>query len=168
MSATYGAPRTPRDYLESRVTTASPADLQQMLLDGAVRFARQAKAVWDDETKSVEVYQLLSRVLDILETLTAGVTASTDPIAEQLEEQYAFLYREFAVVHLDRDQAKFEKALELLEYERDTWRMGCERAKGSPAEPAPPAAPQPAASPPRTPIAPVELPPIEGGFSVQA
>ncbi|MBX3432740.1 MAG: flagellar protein FliS [Pirellulales bacterium] len=158
-------------YLESRVTTASSADLQLMLLDGALRFARKAQSSWDDPAHAGEVHQLLLRVVDVMEAATMGVAESTDPIAQRLEEQYAFLFREFAAVSMGYDRAQFDRAVELLAFERETWRLACEKARGTSAESAgaEPAAPSVVEAPPRRrPLAPpIDAPLPSGGFSMQ-
>ena len=169
MKNAYSSPRTSSDYLESRVSTASSADLQLMLLDGAVRFGRKAEAIWDDESQTGEVHQLLTRVVDVLEALTMGVAESTDPIAEKLEEQYVFVLKEFAFVLLERDRARFDRAMKLLCFERETWQMGCERAKNG-GQPAPTTerTDQASSAPRRTQVAPIDVPLPGSGFSVQA
>lgn len=171
MNSPHNLARQPGDYLEARISNASPADLQQMLLDGAVRFARKAEAIWDDDQQTGDLHLLLTRIMDTLEAITMGVAESTDPVAEQLEEQYAFLFREFAAISLDRDRARFDRAVKLLAFERETWQLGMQQARGGAAPAATPESPRKsgtAPAPTRRPALPIDLPMPGSGFSMQA
>lgn len=146
-------------YLENRVRTASQPQLHLMLIEGALRFGLQAKNLWDDPAESIQVDQFLDRTTDIVEELVHSTSSCKTEVSNQLEEQYAFLYRELAICRLHRDLAKLESCLKLLEYQRETWRMACERlesqSSGAPAAPA-------SVPMPHLPFA------SAGGFSVEA
>lgn len=128
-------------YLRTQVLTASPEKLRLMLLDGALRFAQQAAdgmAVKDYEATYNGITQARAIVLE----LATSIRADVDPeLAERVQSVYMFLYRELVDASLTRDQARLQKAIELLEYERETWSMlmdkvAAERA-ANPASPIP-------------------------------
>lgn len=124
-------------YLESKILTASQPRLHLMLLEGALRFGQQAKQTWNDYEAFAESDQYLNRMMDIVEELAMGMSAGDGEISQQLEEQYAFLYRELAASRINRDLQKFDDCLKLLEIHRETWKMACEKVASEPAAPAP-------------------------------
>ena len=118
-------------YLDARVTTASQPELQLMLLDGALRFGRQAEQLWNEPEQGGEVERLLGRALDIVEALVQGVTGRETEISKRLEEEYAFAFRQLAFAQLNRDLAALESALRLLAMERETWKLAVENLRNS-------------------------------------
>ena len=113
-------------YLESKVLTASQPQLHLMLLEGAVRFGQKAVSLWGDEPESASLDALVDRMVNIVEELSNSTTGRDNEISVQLEEEYAFLYRELTASRMNSDLPKFEKCLEILSYQRDTWKQACE------------------------------------------
>jgi flagellar protein FliS len=124
----YAAPAS-RGYLDARVTTASQPELQIMLIDGAMRFGRQALEAGSDANKSVETDQPLRRLVDIVEELVRSATLGDAPESRRLQEEYAFILRQVALCVLEFDAAKLESALTLLAYQRETWKLACEKVR---------------------------------------
>ena len=119
-------------YLESKVLTASQPRLHLMLLEGALQFGQQAKQRWNDDEAFAETEQLLSRMMDIVEELTLGTAARGSEISKQLVEQYAFVYRELTASRINRDLQKLDECLKLLEFQRKTWKLACEKLAADP------------------------------------
>lgn len=117
---------TRSQYLEGKVLTASQSRLHLMLLEGALRFGQQARNQWDDQDKRAEVEALLTRTIDIVEELCMGAAAGKLDISKQLEEQYAFLFRELMAARINHDLEKLDASLRLLEFERETWKLACD------------------------------------------
>ena len=113
-------------YLESKVLTASQPQLHLMLLDGAIRFGRNAKEMWVDGADFHEVDHKLARTADIVDELAHGTASSDKAISKQLEEQYAFVYRELAACRINQDPQRLDSCLELLSFQRETWKLACE------------------------------------------
>ncbi len=137
-------------YLRTQVLTASPEKLRLMLLDGALRFTRQAADGM--ATKDYEAtYNGITQARAIVLELATSIRADVDPeLAERVQSVYMFLYRELVDASLTRDQARLQKAIELLEYERETWSMLMDKVAAERA--AHPAAPIPMhANPDETP-----------------
>ena len=144
-------------YLESKVLTASQPQLHLMMLEGAVRFGQKAVELWGEDDQALALEELLGRLMDIVEELTLCTSGQKHEISQQLEEQYAFIYRELASSRVNQDLPQFERCLELLDYQRETWRKVCEQLEASPS-----------AMPPLG--TPVDLspPPTESSFSLDA
>ncbi len=113
-------------YLESKVLTASQPQLHMMLLEGALRFGRNAKEMWTDGADFHEVDQELERTADLIDELTHGAASADTEISQQLEEQYAFMYRELAACRINQDPQRLDTCLQLLTFQRETWRLACE------------------------------------------
>ncbi len=114
-------------YLESKVLTAPPQRLHLMLIEGAIRFGRQAEqslASGDSLAASAP----LMRAIDIVGELLAAVRQQKNELNARLTELYWFLFRRFSEAKIHADAAKLGEALQLLEYERETWQLACEKA----------------------------------------
>jgi flagellar protein FliS len=142
-------PGGPSRYLDARVMTASQPELQLMLLDGALRFARQAQQLWVDDDQRAACDQLLERTLDIVEELVRSAVLGKTEQSKRLEEEYAFAFRQLTLAQLNHDMAPLEAAIKLLAFQRETWKLACERIKAE------------SARTNRTPIA-----PLSGAFGV--
>lgn len=134
MTQRYNIPQ-PNRYLDTRVSTASQAELPLMMLDGALRFGRQARQFWDQPAHQAEIDRLLGRASDVVEELIRGVSSASTEISSRLCDEYAFAFRRLVAAKFDRDVSALDQALELLAYHRETWRMVCDNLKPQPAAP---------------------------------
>lgn len=130
-------------YMESKVLTASQPQLHLMLLEGAVRFGQKAIELWDDQAQAAAVDSFIERLMDITEELSRSTTGRDNEISLRLEEEYAYLYRELASCRMNQDRSALQKCLELLNYQRDTWRMACEQLENVEETPMPKSGPAP-------------------------
>lgn len=130
-------------YLRSKVMSASPEELRLMLLDGALRFASQARHGLVEKDPEA-AFAGFTQCRDIVLELLTSVRAEHDPqLAERVRALYSFMYSELVTASLDRDVPRLDKTIALLQYERDTWvmlmdQLARERATTEP-KPAPPA-----------------------------
>jgi flagellar protein FliS len=123
-------------YLRTRVMSASPEELRLLLLEGAVRFARQgADGLL---TKNYEqVFTGLSQARDIVIELLTTIRADVNPeLAANVKSLYVFIYQQLVEGSHEKDVTKINKAVELLEYEVETWKLlmqqlAQEKAKGA-------------------------------------
>jgi flagellar protein FliS len=113
-------------YLESKVLTATPQRLHLLLIEGAIRFARQAE---DALRRGDEVAAAmpLVRVLDILGEMLACVRENKSELTLKIAELYLFLFRQVSKAKINADAAPLADALRLLEFERQTWQQLCEK-----------------------------------------
>jgi flagellar protein FliS len=115
------------EYLTAQVMTATPQKLHLMLIDGAIRFAQQAKQVWEDEARRQLRDEALTRCVKISGEMLASMRGSNLPGKTQLTAVYAWLFRTFTEAKILSSREKVDEALELLAVERETWRQVCEK-----------------------------------------
>ena len=113
-------------YLESKVLTAAPHRLHLMLIEGAIRFGRQAEGLLHRGETAAAAAPLL-RVVDIVGEMLAAVRGRNTDINKKLVDLYWYLFRRASEAKLNSDGNKLAEALRLLEFERQTWLAVCER-----------------------------------------
>lgn len=154
------------EYLVTQVMTATPQKLQLMLIDAAIRSARQAQDHWQHE-RDEEAGECLLKSQQIVTQLIAGLDSSKQPeLVRQVAGIYMFIFRALVFAHLRHDVEQLNEALQILESERETWKQVCEQnpealakpqeeapaeTAGLPAVSAPPAATSPANAPSHSP-----------------
>src|SRR5687768_4718761 len=118
---------TPHDaYLETQVMTATPQRLRLMLIEGAIRLARQTAEYWRVE-RNEEALESLIRCRAIISELIAGVKADQSPLARRVVSVYLFLFTTLTEAQLTRDAAKLESAIRVLSEDRQTWSQVCQQ-----------------------------------------
>ncbi|MEX2317329.1 MAG: flagellar export chaperone FliS [Pirellulales bacterium] len=114
-------------YLESKILTATPQRLHLMLIEGAIRFGRQAETLLCRGDTAAASAPLL-RAIDVVGEMLAGVRQQKSDVNTRLAELYWFLFRRLSEAKINSDAGKLAEAIKLLEYERATWQMVCEKA----------------------------------------
>lgn len=108
-------------YLRTRVLTASPEELRLLLIEGAIRFARQGRdglARKDFEAS----FAGLSSCRDIIVELITTMRPEVDPdLCDRLHGLYTFMYNELVEASFQRDPNRVDTVVKLLEYEHETW-----------------------------------------------
>jgi len=121
-------PENASAYLRTRVLTASPEQLRLMLLEGAVKFARQGRDGLASKNHEMS-FTGLSRARDIVMELLTSIRADTEPtLRSRLQGVYTFIYKLLVDAAFDKDPDKAAKAIDLLEYERETWELAIRKA----------------------------------------
>ena len=117
-------------YLEAKILTATPQKLHLMSIDGAIRFATQARHFWEageDERAS----DSLIRAQQIVSQLLGGLDHQVAPqLTGKVASVYLFVYRALVEANLRRDVEKLDDAMRVLEIERETWRLVCAELAG--------------------------------------
>ncbi len=114
-------------YLKTRVLTARPEQLRLMLLDGAIKFARQGQAALRANDFEAS-YEGISQSRAIVMELIVTIESEPDPVlAERVKSVLSFIYSGMVEASMNRDAAKMEESIRLLEFERETWAMFIER-----------------------------------------
>ncbi len=150
-------------YLESRVLTAPPHRLHLMLIEGALRFGRQAEQAMQAGDFAAASAPLM-RTIEIVGEMLAGVRSAKSEINDKLAGFYWFLFRTVSSAKINDDVAKLGEVLRLLEYERETWQLVCDKfAAEAPTADAPA---RPALTP--LPDGPHAAPIVAGSFSLEA
>jgi len=113
-------------YLTAQVMSATPQKLQLMLIEGALRFAGQAKKLWEEESQEA-ARESLRRAEEILAQMIASVEADGSELTHKVADVYVFVYRSLIEAHLRSEPEQLDQALRVLEEERITWCQLCEK-----------------------------------------
>lgn len=118
--------QTAKNYLTTRVMSASPQELRLLLLNAAVKHAQQACDGL--ATKNYELsYNGFTQSRAIVLELISGISPDAGPdLAENVRNVYLFIFRELMDASFEKSVERTRKIVELLEYERDTWILAME------------------------------------------
>lgn len=110
-------------YLRTRVMTASREELRLMLLDGALRFARNGRDGLVEKNYE-RSFDGISKCREIITELIVSMRPEYDPLlCERVRAVYTFMFNELIEAGLQKSPEKVDEVIELLEYERETWVM---------------------------------------------
>lgn len=116
-------------YLRSQVMSASPAELRLLLLDGAIRFGLQGKQGLIDKNFE-QSYEGISQCRAIITELAVGVDRKVDPdLCDRVTSLFMFMFGELTQASMDKDPDRVQNVIELLEFERETWKLAMDRVK---------------------------------------
>jgi len=119
-------------YLEAKILAAPPHRLHLMLLEGAICHGRKAEEALRRGDAQAAATPLL-RLIDIAGELLAGVREQRTDVNKKLAELYWYLFRRVSEAKIHSDAAPLAEALRLLEYERETWTLVCQKLSSEPA-----------------------------------
>lgn len=150
-------------YFEDDVLNATPQRLRLMLIEGAIRFAKRSVALWTTEHEAA--ISSLGRCRNIIIELIASIRGDRDSceyivdhfvrdarlddaqrttdidnleqIARNALSVYLIIFRQLDEAQLEGDSAKVSAAIEILEIERETAAIVCEKLPEPPALKAP-------------------------------
>jgi flagellar protein FliS len=108
-----------------------------MLVEGAIRFGRQAEDALR-QGDAVAAAAPLLRTLDILGELVAGARETKGELNKKIADLYLYLFRRISEAKINADGATLAEVLRLLEYERQTWQLVCDKLGGGNASSPPP------------------------------
>lgn len=114
-------------YNNSKVLTASPAELTLMLYEGAIKFCNIA--ILSVEQKNIEKAHIniikTERIIDYFrQTLDMKYA-----VAEDFERVYSYISRRLTEANIKKDKEILEEVNEHLHAMRDTWKQVMEKAK---------------------------------------
>lgn len=127
---TFAQPPAPvNPYLRTKVMTASPAELRLLLLDGAIKFARQGREGL--EKKDFEaVFEGISQCRDIVTELLTTIGPDVEPsLAAKVRGVFTFLFTELTNASMEKSIKRMDSVISILEYERETWSMLIDKLK---------------------------------------
>ena len=114
-------------YLRTQVLTASPEQLRLMLLDGAIRFIRQGRAGLAEKNFEAS-YDGFTKCRSILIELLNSMRPDVDPdLCARVSGLYTFIYQVTVEASLEKDIAKADKAIQMLDFERETWVLAMDK-----------------------------------------
>jgi flagellar secretion chaperone FliS len=112
-------------YLEMQVLTAPPQKLRLMLIDGALRYARQAhEGLTSGEVEGAST--ALSRARDFVSELLVTIRPEPQLLNQNVQNLYAYVFREIAEAQLLASPERLANAIRVLEEEQVTWQQVCE------------------------------------------
>lgn len=121
-------------YLESKILTAAPHRLHLMLIEGAIRFGRQAEQEFQAGNHPAATTPMM-RVLDIVGEMLAGIRQTKSELNDKLAAVYWFIFRRVSEATMYSDAEALAEVLKLLEFERETWQKVCEKFAAASADP---------------------------------
>jgi len=116
-----------QNYLQAEVHTATPQKLQLMLVEAAIKNIHRAKKAWEEE-RFESGFESLSLAQDIVTEILSSVDKEGNPdLAGKIASIYVFIFRCLAEGGMTHDTQKLDDALRVLNSERETWRLVCEK-----------------------------------------
>ncbi len=107
-------------YANSKIMTATPAELTLMLYEGAIKFCNIA--IVAIEHHDVEkVHNNIVKVRNIIEEFQATLNHKY-PVAEDFNEVYKYLLIRLREANVKKDKDILEEVLKHLRTMRDTWK----------------------------------------------
>lgn len=107
-------------YANSKIMTASPAELTLMLYDGAIKFCNIALAAM--EKNDIEkTHNNIIKVERIINEFQATLDHKY-PVAKDFEQVYDYLIRRLHEANVKKDPEILEEVLKHLRTMRDTWK----------------------------------------------
>jgi len=107
-------------YNDSKVMTATPAELTLMLYEGAIKFcniAIMAIEKNDMQKANLNIIKAENIILELRSTLDMKY-----PVSMQLDSIYDFINRNLIEANIKKDKSKIEEVLGLIRELRDTWK----------------------------------------------
>ena len=112
-------PNAYAQYNNSKILTASPAELTLMLYDGAIKFCNIA--IMGIEQKDLQkAHSNIVRVQRIIEEFRSTLDRKY-PVAEDFDRVYVYLLQRLLEANLHKDSEILKEVLTHLRSMRDTW-----------------------------------------------
>lgn len=123
-------PNAYAQYKNSKILTASPAELTLMLYDGAIKFCNIA-IVAIDQKDIPKAHANILKAQKIIEHLRVTLDMKY-PVAKDFENMYVYIERRLVEANMSKDTEILNELLEHLHAIRDTWKevMRINREKG--------------------------------------
>ncbi len=123
-------PNAYAQYNNSRVLTASPAELTLMLYDGAIKFCNIAI----DAVERRDIAKAHNNILKV-ENIVDYLRKTLDmkyAVARDFDRMYAYIYKRLVEANMKKDKEILEEINKHLRSIRDTWKevMRINREKG--------------------------------------
>lgn len=118
-------------YNNSKVLTASPAELTLMLYDGAIKFCNIA-IIGIEQNDMQKAHNNIIRVQRIIDEFRNTLDRSYK-VSEDFDRVYVYILKRLLDANIHKDKEVLEEVLEHLRSMRDTWVevMKKSRAKGA-------------------------------------
>ena len=122
-------------YFRTKVMTASREELRLLLIEGSLRFMRAGREGLekkDWETVYNGFTQAKAIILELINTLDHSANPE---LCARLSALYTYMYTRLTEGSFEKDIAKVDEVIGLMDYERETWvllmeKLAKERAQG--------------------------------------
>ncbi|MBR5799816.1 MAG: flagellar export chaperone FliS [Lachnospiraceae bacterium] len=123
-------PNAYAQYNNSKVLTASPAELTLMLYDGAIKFCNMAT----DGVEKKDIQKAHTNIVKV-QNIIAYLRSTLDmkyPVAQDFERMYVYIERRLLEANMKKDKEILDEINEHLHAIRDTWKevMRINKEKG--------------------------------------
>ena len=115
-------------YQNSKIMTASPAELTLMLYEGAIKFCNIA-IVAIEKKDVMKAHQNIMKVERIIEEFQATLDHKY-PVAEDFDNVYKYLLQRLIEANMKKDAEILEEVLKHLRTMRDTWKEVMKKVGG--------------------------------------
>lgn len=118
-------------YNNSKILTASPAELTLMLYEGAIKFCNIA--IMGIEQKDIEkAHNNILKVQRIIDEFRSTLDRKY-PVAEDFDRVYVYILQRLFEANIKKDKEILEEVLTHLRSMRDTWKevMKANRERGA-------------------------------------
>lgn len=124
-------PNAYAQYNNSKVLTASPAELTLMLYEGAIKFCNIAITAIDQKDIQ-KAHDNIVKTEKIIEHLRVTLDMKY-PVAQDFERVYVYLEQRLVQANMKKDPEILQEVLDHLRSMRDTWKevMRINREKGA-------------------------------------
>lgn len=107
-------------YANSKIMTASPAELTLMLYEGAIKFCNIAiRAIEEQDIQ--KAHNNIVKVENIISEFQATLNHKY-PVAKDFDEVYKYLKQRLLEANIKKDKEILEEVLKHLRTMRDTWK----------------------------------------------
>lgn len=107
-------------YNNSKIMTASPAQLTLMLYDGAIKFCNIAITAIE-ENDIMKAHNNIRKVENIISEFRASLNFKYK-VAQDFENVYVYIYDRLVEANIKKDKEILEEVLKHLRTMRDTWK----------------------------------------------
>lgn len=107
-------------YANSKIATASPAELTLLLYDGAIKFCNIAIVAIEEKDIS-KAHQNIMKVENIIQEFQATLNHKY-PVAKDFDNVYSYLKDRLVQANIKKDADILKEVLEHLRTMRDTWK----------------------------------------------
>ncbi len=107
-------------YQDSKILTASPAELTLMLYEGAIKFCNLAMIAMEKKD-----YISAGKNIIKAERIIAEFRATLDfkyPVAKNFDDVYEYIYQRLVQANIKKDMEIMQEALGYIREMRDTWK----------------------------------------------
>lgn len=113
-------PNAYSQYNNSKILTASPAELTLMLYEGAIKFCNIA-IMGIEQNDIMKAHTNIVKAENIIQEFRATLNHKY-PVAEDFERVYSYIYDRLVEANIKKDTEILKEVLEHLRGMRDTWK----------------------------------------------